>query len=221
MCRKAWFFAVLGTVFLGILSYRLRVRHLKLRQQELLDLVEERTKALGDAKERAERALIETERARGELATINQELQKANAMKTDLLNLAAHDLKNPLQTILGYSEIISKEVQSQAKAKEMAASIFRASQRMLGLIDEVLDSAVVESGKLDLQKRAIDLRLLAVNVISTYRHQAGNKRQKLNLVADHECIVEGDEKLLRHAALVVEEAAKLNDEFYWDYNGIA
>ncbi len=195
-------FQAAAVAFLFLLSigvYRGRVRQLKTREKELVRLVQERTADLEEEKEKVERALSETEAARMELSKTNEELSKANETKMDLLNLAAHDLKNPLQSILGFSDRIVHESAERPKVGTMAGSILRAARRMLSLIDEVLHAAAMDTGSIPMIITTVDVSSLAQIVLATNEQQASDKEQLLVFTSSGSCTVLGDEKLLREA----------------------
>jgi two-component system, OmpR family, sensor kinase len=97
-----------------------------------------------------------------ELTQKNMALERLNEQKNRFLGMAAHDLRNPLAIILGYSEFLIEDVKpplSQDKA-EMVSIIRNSSQFMLGLVNDLLDIATIESGKLLLNQEPTDLNRL-------------------------------------------------------------
>jgi signal transduction histidine kinase len=106
-------------------------------------------------------------------------LQEANDFKSEMLSIAAHDLKNPLNAILGLSKMIIDDSNDADSTKEAAGLIYNSSQRMFELIVKILDSAAIEVGKIKLKKAAVDLHNLVKSVIENNKKLAGKKGQNL------------------------------------------
>jgi PAS domain S-box-containing protein len=108
-----------------------------------------------------------TERKRDELALqeTNVELEsaksaaeKANLAKSDFLSSMSHELRSPLNAILGFAQLMdsSSPVPSDSQ-KESIAQILQAGWHLLKLINEILDLAVIESGKVSLSRESVSL----------------------------------------------------------------
>lgn len=104
--------------------------------------------------------------AQREMAKKNVELEQLNEQKVQFLGMAAHDLRNPLGVIMGYSEILQDTVEDLSPAhREMLEVIESSSEFMLGMVNELLDVSRIESGRLDLTRTRTDLaRLLGKNL---------------------------------------------------------
>ncbi len=199
---QSWAFyagTVLTVGVAGFGLYRLRVRALRERERELRALVDERTGSLQREKEKAERALAELEEAHARLARSNAALSEASQMKTELLGIAAHDMKNPLQSIMGCAELILGDPTQTRPTHEKAGIIYRSSKRMLGLVSQLVETSVLESGQMTLQKRTVDLGQSAEAVVAANEQQARHKEQRLLAEIEPGCLVEGDEDRLREA----------------------
>jgi len=148
---------------------------------------------VGEEQQKATRALTvlhQTEQAKKdaelerlkniELANALKKVEEANAFKTELLGIAAHDLKNPLQVISGFSSLID-EAASLNDAKQYATLIQSSSARMLKLIKDLLETAALDSGKLDLNKIPVNLADLLRAVAEHNRPNAEKKSQTIEL----------------------------------------
>ena len=94
-----------------------------------------------------------------ELAKKNHELDELNKLKNEFLGIAAHDLRNPLSIILGYSSYILESKDSHFTEDQivMLTSILSSSEFMLRLLDNLLDISAIESGKVKLDLIKADL----------------------------------------------------------------
>lgn len=128
-----------------------------------------------------QRTGAEVERLRNtELSRANAALHEASQLKSELLGIAAHDLKNPLQSIKGFSRLIEEQHKNPSDVKNYASSVSAASERMLSIVNRLLDTAAIDSGKLTLVKSEINLELLIRSVIDANRQQAKAKSIALN-----------------------------------------
>lgn len=148
-----------------------RIRTLRQRENELAQLVNERTDDLLIAKEKTESLLEESENAK-------RRLEEANEQRSNLLNIAAHDLKNPLQAIRGFSSIINEESYDE-DSREMAKMIYDSAEHMVGQIDEMLEAAAMESKNVVLDKRSVDVNKFMDELVKENESRANQKRQIL------------------------------------------
>jgi len=97
-----------------------------------------------------------------ELSKKNRELDELNKLKNQFLGIAAHDLRNPLGIIMSYSDFLLEELEDElpADSKKMLYAIQSSSEFMLRLLDDLLDIAAIESGKLNLDIQKTDLQAL-------------------------------------------------------------
>ena len=109
-----------------------------------------------------------------ELEDSNKELLCLNNLKNKFLGIAAHDLRNPLTSIRGLSEILIGKAFGPltAEQEEYLTIINTASDEMLSLVNDLLDVSVIESGKLELHttsgslKNALEERLKIIRVLA-------------------------------------------------------
>jgi signal transduction histidine kinase len=179
----------LSLVLLGASGFALRVRGLHQRRRELERQVEERTHALREQQQKAEDARQESERQR-ELA------QRANAVKGEMLSIAAHDLKNPLQLVIGHAEMAQLRLQQAQPLEEFIDQIHSAARRMLGILDALLDAAALDSEEIELKHERVDLAAVTRRVVETSRSAASRKGQELGLDASERLFVTGDPERL-------------------------
>ena len=112
-----------------------------------------------------------------ELNRKNAELHRLNEQKNELLGMAAHDLRNPLHAILSYSDFLIEDLSDTLSDEhlEFVSIIQSSSEFMAGLVNDLLDVAKIESGKLQLSQAPTDLRDLVERVVGVMRPLAGNK----------------------------------------------
>ncbi|MBN8705411.1 MAG: response regulator [Bacteroidetes bacterium] len=127
-----------------------------------------------------------------ELSTKNEQLREANELKTELLNIAAHDLKNPLQAITGYAEMLTLQNPGNELIAKRTAQISQAAQRMLHQVNELLVSATIDAGKIELKYEKIGLNQLVESITQDLIPSAESKNQKIKLSLNGNKFISGD-----------------------------
>lgn len=123
--------------------------------------------------------------------------EEANRFKTELLSIAAHDLKNPLQSIIGFAFLIQESAESSVVTQRYATTIQNAAQRMIKLINELLNTTAIDAGKFTLTPFPCSLGELASVVIAANLQQANQKQQRIDFHAEPNCIAEVDVERIR------------------------
>jgi signal transduction histidine kinase len=141
----------------------------KIRESELLRLVEERTRNLTDALIEADHARKEAER-QAEIAELAMAAAKdANMAKGQFLANISHELRTPLNAIIGYSEILEEEAHETNELATDLKKIKAAAKHLLVLINDILDLSKIEAGKMALNIETFRLHNLMDEVVSTIR----------------------------------------------------
>ncbi len=107
---------------------------------------------------------------------ISKKLEAANEFKSEVIRIAAHDLKNPLNSIIGFSRLVQDFPDDEEIRNEAAKSILNSAERMLDLITNLLNAETIEVGKMTLLKEEFN----PTEVINAVLHEIGNHAQKKN-----------------------------------------
>ena len=113
-----------------------------------------------------------------ELKEAKERAELANQAKSDFIANMSHDLRTPLNAILGATDIFHIK-RYYPEQEEFIEIIKQASKNLLHLIEDVLNFAKLETGKLELQSSPLDLRQLVEEAVSMISHQANQKGLKL------------------------------------------
>jgi signal transduction histidine kinase len=89
--------------------------------------------------------------------------------KSEFIANVSHELRTPLQSILGFSELGQMRARQDARLGEMFSDIHRAGQRMLSLVNDLLDLSKIEQSHEPLHPERLDLRPLALEVVNELR----------------------------------------------------
>ncbi|MCA9042646.1 MAG: hypothetical protein KDA65_20000, partial [Planctomycetaceae bacterium] len=111
-------------------------------------------------------------RANARARTAMEHAEAANKAKSDFLATMSHELRTPLNSILGFSDLLRRDPTVSADQRADLDIINRSGNHLLGLINQVLDMAKIESGRTVLEPSPVDLPLLVKDVDSMMRTRA-------------------------------------------------
>ncbi|MBD1913816.1 MULTISPECIES: PAS domain S-box protein [unclassified Leptolyngbya] len=132
------------------------------------------------------RTLLEREQAAREAA------ERANRIKDEFLAILSHELRSPLNPILGWTKLMQNRKFDPAKTTEALATIERNAKLQTQLIDDLLDVAKILRGKLSMESTPIDLVFVIESAIDTVRSAAVAKSILLHPVLPQVGLVSGD-----------------------------
>ncbi len=160
-----------------------------------------------------------TERKRNEIALriAKQTAEQANAMKTQFLANMSHELRTPLNCIIGFSELMLAEIGGPIQPPRYhgyMADIHKGATHLLTLINDLLDLAKAESGKLDLITTPFDLAALAHSVVDFMTGQADQKMLRIAATARPKSLwLDADERMVKQVLLnLVSNAVKFTPD---------
>ena len=105
------------------------------------------------------------------LQQAKEEAEQANRAKSEFLSRMSHELRTPLNAILGFGKILFGQV-AEPTQKDCAAQVVNAGLHLLGLINEVLDIARIETGRVELSVEPIRVEDLVAETLDLIRPQA-------------------------------------------------
>lgn len=121
-----------------------------------------------------------------ELAQVNLRLYEMNKLKDDFLATMSHELRTPLNSILGFSDLLANSNDLEDKQKRYVGNIQMSGKNLLALINDVLDLAKIESGKMELQLSEIALADLIERRVGTMMPLADKKNIEMTSDVDPE-----------------------------------
>jgi signal transduction histidine kinase len=105
-----------------------------------------------------------------------EQLQLQDKMQKEFINIAAHELRTPLQPILGLAEIVKNEIKDNSHQKELLDIVISNAKRLKKLSEDILDVTKIESHSLKLNKENFDINALIVSIIDDYVRHSLNKK---------------------------------------------
>lgn len=116
-----------------------------------------------------------------ELENAKLEAEAANRSKSEFLSNMSHDIRTPMNAIVGMTTIALSNIDDQSRVEDCLKKIILSSKHLLGLINDVLDMSKIESGKMTLNVELVSLREVMDSIISIVQPQIKAKEQKFNV----------------------------------------
>jgi signal transduction histidine kinase len=158
---------------------------------------EDEFRELADAFNRMLRHLIETQDKISEvnreldqrvdqLAQLNLQLYEANRLKSDFLANMSHELRTPLNSIIGFSDVLQGIESLSEKQRRYASNIQRSGRMLLEMINDILDLAKVEAGKMEVRRSTFNLLSVIHSQIDMVRGLSDDKNLSLTVQCETE-----------------------------------
>ncbi len=109
-----------------------------------------------------------------------KDAENANAAKQEFLSSMSHDIRTPMNAIIGMTSIAMANIDHQEQVRECLRKIELSSNHLLGLINDVLDMSKIESGKMTLNIAPVSLREVMDNIVNIVQPQVKKKNLKFD-----------------------------------------
>jgi signal transduction histidine kinase len=121
-----------------------------------------------------------------------EQLKVHDKMQKEFINVAAHELRTPIQPILGLSEVLQSKIKDNEQ-RLLVDVISRNAKRLQRLTEDILDVTKIESQSLNLKKEIFNLNEIVINVLAEYGSRTGGKNNvKITFVPKGDFAVQGD-----------------------------
>jgi signal transduction histidine kinase len=126
--------------------------------------------------------LVWNERMQQEKLKEYERLKEADRIKTEFINVAAHELRTPIQPIIGLGEVLrSNNTLTSEEYNEFLDAIIRNAKRLQQLADDILDVTIIESHSLKIKYERFDFRELVIDIVNNYTHIIAKSNKNVNL----------------------------------------
>ena len=145
----------------------------------ILKLLQKARKAEAAAK----KAANDTQELNAKLQIAAENAESANRAKSTFLFNMSHDIRTPMNAIIGYADLASRHLDDPAKLEKYMENIQVCGQNLLMLLNNVLDLARIENDKTEIEYSVSDIEKDFRNCIAMFQNQADSKRQTLTVTA--------------------------------------
>ncbi|MCP4272354.1 MAG: tetratricopeptide repeat protein [Gammaproteobacteria bacterium] len=158
-----------------------------------------------------------------ELRLARQKAEVANQAKSDFLAHMSHEIRQPLTSILGFSEILHLE-EVNTKKRRFLQSIRSSGESLLNLVNDVLDLSKIEAGKMELQHSSVSIQDLFKEMSTIFSHQITDKGIDFKVTVDStipESLLLDETRLRQILINLIGNAVKFTDKGFIRLSGIA
>jgi signal transduction histidine kinase len=159
---------------------------------------------------------IQNARLFREIADKSRQLEVASQHKSEFLANMSHELRTPLNAIIGFSEVLAEGMFGEVNEKqtEYLRDILESGQHLLSLINDILDLAKIEAGRMELELTDFDLAQAISNALTLVRERAQRRGIALHQAADEQLgRIRGDERKIKQVLLnLLSNALKFTPE---------
>ena len=164
-----------------------------------------------------QRSNVELSRQRDELAILNSALEQANRTRSQFLSTMSHELRTPLTAIIGFSQLSLRgsEVANLSKRqKSNLERVLKNGQHLLSLVNDVLDIAKIEAGRMDISHSQLELEPFMQSIVEQTQSLATEKGLKFTATVDENIgTVETDADKLRQILInLISNAIKFTNK---------
>lgn len=157
----------------------------------------------------------EESRIQNALKAACESAEAANLAKSEFLSRMSHDIRTPMNGIMGMTAIAAMHIDDKARVEDCLGKITISSKHLLGLINEVLDMSKIESGKLELTDEEFDLSDTVQDLLGIFHSQMESKNQTLSVTLTgmaHEKVIGDSQRLSQVLVNIMGNAVKFTPE---------
>jgi len=111
---------------------------------------------------------VELKKSNEQICIQNEMLKESGKMQKEFINIAAHELRTPIQPILGLSDVLASSKNNSAENRKVAEVIYRNAKKLQHLAEDILDVSKIESHTLNLKEEVFNINDVILNTISDF-----------------------------------------------------
>lgn len=167
--------------------------------EQLSDHLNAMLEKLRESQDNLQKANVSLDQQLGQMAAANVALHEANRVKSEFLASVSHELRTPLTSIIGFAEILREggDAKTNGKVSRYAENILISGRILLEIINDLLDLAKIEAGRLELRLEPANLQEVCTSLVDFMRPVADKKSVTLSYDGDLDLELQTDAARLR------------------------
>jgi signal transduction histidine kinase/ligand-binding sensor domain-containing protein len=220
--KRIWFYIFIAVIFsfLIVLYIKIRINRIRKVKEKLEQIVSERTEEIKSQKEELEvqRDRISEQKATLEKFTENLEKQvkerteellvakekaeESDKLKSAFLSNMSHEIRTPMNAIIGFSDLLTNIELTEEEKNEYVKIIHQNSETLLNLLNDILDISIIESGKIKVNIKEININNIIKEVFCSFSHSfllndKPNLKLKIKLCKNNNLFLKADDLRLK------------------------
>lgn len=181
------------------INYQFNSHEIDAIYQSLIDMfykIDINEKELNDLNEKLKKEVVNRRK-------LQEKAESANKAKSIFLANMSHELRTPLNAILGFTQIMERDLTIGKEQQEEISLIYRSGQHLLGLINDVLDIAKIEAGRVTLNEKSFDLYVFLKDISDQFHGRTVEKGLFFTMEKDTDLphYIKSDESKLRQVLI--------------------
>ena len=188
--KKIWFYIIIAFIFsfFIVLYIKIRINRIRKVKEKLEQIVTERTDEIKSQKEElevqrdriaeqkttlekfAENLEKQVKERTAELLIAKEKAEESDKLKSAFLSNMSHEIRTPMNAIIGFSDLLTNIDLTEEEKKEYVKIIHQNSETLLNLLNDILDISIIESGKIKINIREININNLLKDVFNSFSH---------------------------------------------------